>query len=281
LAQQGQDLAQQWEHWRQRLNRRYKAKVFLAYLQSFSNTYGPAQRLKDLLRQLLTLPGLVGICVGTRPDCLDEEKLDILSEPPVSEVWLELGLQSANDQTLKRINRGHSSKCFAQATLAAARHGIKVCAHLIAGLPGEDKSDFLASVQFLNSLPVQGVKFHNLYICRNTKLALLFNQGKYTPLGKRQYCRWVGQGLGLLRPDIVVQRLNGDPAFGELLAPDWARDKNSLLRGIQHTLEERKIWQGQTWLDRPAPWFDPARPAPQGGQADPQALQKDETATKT
>lgn len=262
-AAQGKSLQEQWSWWRERLAKRYKARRFLAYLQSYSNTYCSLDQFTALLSQLSKLPHVSGICIGTRPDCLDAAKLDLLQELQVPEIWLDLGLQSANDQTLQRINRGHDAACFAAACRAAAARGIKVCAHLIAGLPEETPTDFLGSIDYLNALPVHGVKFHNLYVCQNTPLAAWTAKGAYIPLQQSQYCHWLGLAIAALRPDIVLHRLNGDPAHGELIAPQWARNKQTVLYAIHSFLEEHGIWQGQNWLSEVPDWFCQDHPPPQ------------------
>lgn len=261
-AAEGRTLAEQWDGWRDRFRRRYKARRFLAYLQSFSNSYGPVHRFAGLLDQLRALPDVSGICIGTRPDCLEPAKLDLLGDLDLPEVWLDIGLQSSNDETLARINRGHDAATFAATVRAAAARGLKICAHLIAGLPGETETDFLETVRFVNELPVHGVKFHNLYVCHNTPLAEWFEAGRYVPPSRDDYCRWLAQGLADLRQDIVIHRLNSDPAPGELIAPNWAGAKQTVRQAIHETLEASAVWQGCRWAPAPAPWFTPDAPLP-------------------
>jgi hypothetical protein len=247
LDKQGLRLPQQWEYWKQRLSRKRRAGAFLAYLQSFSNTYGPLEKLRFVLSEIAQLPDCIGLCLGTRPDCLDAEKLDLIASQPFSETWLDLGLQSSNDETLARINRGHTAACFAAAVHEAAARNLSVCAHVIAGLPGETPEDFLATIRFLNELPIRGVKFHNLYVCRGSTLARDWRNGGYTPLTLACYADQITQAVAMLRPDIVVHRLNGDPAPDELLAPDWAGRKTDVLHAIHGTLQTRNILQGQLY----------------------------------
>ncbi|MBN2141448.1 MAG: TIGR01212 family radical SAM protein [Desulfovibrionaceae bacterium] len=265
LWDRGLDLAAQWEHWRKRLGKRHKSEMFFAYLQSFSNTHGPIARLARVLDQLLGLPGLVGISLGTRPDCLDRAKLDLLAEIPV-DTHLEIGLQSANDKTLRRVNRGHDSAAFARAAERAARRGLLVCAHLVAGLPGEHGQDLLRSVDFVNELPVHGVKFHNAYVCRDTGLADMWRAGAFAPPGLDEYADWLCRALARLRPDAVVHRLAGDPAPGELLAPVWAGDKPRVLAAIMDRLKQTDTWQGKEAgaEDEPPAWFEARGPGPEG-----------------
>lgn len=244
LADQGLPLSEQWTRWTAHYRERKRARLFLAYLQSFSNTHGPIERLRGLLDELRGLPDIVGLAVGTRPDCLDPAKLDLLAAQPFTENWLELGLQSSNNATLERINRGHDAACFAHAAREAAERGLMVCAHVIAGLPGETLADFLATVEFVNALPVAGIKFHNLYVARGTALAVEYKRGRLDLLSLDETVAWLVEGLTRLRPDIVVQRLTGDPAPGELLAPAWGADKGRLRRAIDTELERRDLRQG-------------------------------------
>ncbi|QLA18742.1 TIGR01212 family radical SAM protein [Desulfolutivibrio sulfoxidireducens] len=220
-----------------------------AYLQSFSNTHGPVEKLAAVLAQVAALPGVRGLCLGTRPDCLDPEKLDLLAAAPLP-VRLELGLQSANDRTLARINRGHDAACFARAVTGAAARGLDVCAHVIAGLPGETLEDFLATMDFLAALPVWGVKFHNLFVARGSLLERSWRAGEYQPMERAAYVAWMARAIPRLRADMVVERINADPAPGELLAPDWASDKSGVIRDIRQALKDLDTWQGR---DRDAP----------------------------
>ncbi|MGJ3521648.1 TIGR01212 family radical SAM protein [Nitratidesulfovibrio sp. D1] len=245
LGEDGLTLEEQWTVWTGRYARTRNAGLFIAYLQSFSNTYGPIDKLRHVLGALPALPGIVGAAVGTRPDCVDDERLDLVAALPLPEVWLELGLQSAHDATLARINRGHGAAASERAVRAAAARGLRVCAHLMAGLPGENARDFLATVDWVNWLPVHGVKFHGLYVCEHTALARQWRAGEYTPLEREEYADLMARALPRLRPEIVVQRLTGDPAGDELLAPDWAGDKRATTARIHELLAERDTWQGK------------------------------------
>jgi radical SAM protein (TIGR01212 family) len=230
--------------------------LFMAYIQSFSNTYGPADRLRAMISELCGLPDMAGIAIGTRPDCLDREKLAILRQAPFREVWLDLGLQSAHDRTLRRINRGHHAACFTHWARLAGESGIKVCAHVITGLPGETLTDFEDTVSALNGLPISGVKIHNLYVCRGTPLEEAWRRGEVELLGREESLRWAIRGLAMLRQDIVVHRLNGDPAPGELVAPDWALGKAAFLNDLKKRLRQWDVWQGQALGLPPAQWFN-------------------------
>lgn len=233
LFARGMSLAEQWTEITGALERRYKTNAFMAYLQSFTNTYGPPERLAEVVAEVRGLPGVKGLCIGTRPDCIDPRKVDILAGAGFEELWLEMGLQSASDKTLWLINRGHDSACFARACEMAAGRGVQVCAHVIAGLPGEGRGEFLASVDFIAGLPVSGIKFHNLYISRDTPLARDWEKGELVLPSRSEYAAWVVEALDRLQPGAVVHRLVSDPGRADLLAPDWAADKAATLRLIE------------------------------------------------
>jgi radical SAM protein (TIGR01212 family) len=167
-----------------------------------------------------------------------------------------VGLQAAHDRTLRRINRGHDAACFKRWAREAGERGIKVCAHVITGLPGETLADFEQTMTVVNSLPVTGVKFHNLYVCRDTALERDWRAGRVELLTKAESLRWLVRGLELLRPEIVIHRLGGDPAPGELVAPDWALDKAGFLDAARRQLADEDTWQGKALGLPPAPWFN-------------------------
>lgn len=229
---------------------RRRGEALLAYLQSFSNTYGPPERLAALLAELVALPDIEGLCLGTRPDCLDLEKTALLAGAPIGHTRLEMGLQSANDATLKRINRGHVAADFARAAVMAADAGLAVTAHLMAGLPGEGVEEFLDTVRFVAALPIAGVKLHNTLVVAGSGLAALYEAGGYQPMAREDYVEAVCRAIALLPPQVAVERQNADPAPGELLAPAWAADKQGLLRDIAARLERDDIRQGD---DVPTP----------------------------
>lgn len=242
----GLSIDQQIAESRIRLERRYGAKKFIAYFQSFTNTYAPVPQLKGLYDRALNYPDMVGLSVATRPDCVDKEILSLLgSYQRKYLVWIEYGLQSSHDATLSRINRGHDVACFEQGVRMAKDFGLSVCAHIILGLPGETRDMMLQTAHFLAGLPVDGVKIHLLYIVKETPLAGLYEKGEYRCLERDEYIEGVVDVLELLPPDMVVQRLTGDPIGAELVAPLWAKDKSENLRRIRQRLEERKTWQGR------------------------------------
>jgi radical SAM protein (TIGR01212 family) len=249
LFHKGFDLRAQWD----RLTAAFAgpdAPLLWAYLQSFTSTHGPVRKLAATLADAAALPGVSGLCLGARPDCLEPEKLDRIAAFPHAERRLEIGLQSACDATLRRIGRGHDAACFARAVQAAASRGLIVCAHVMAGLPGETPDDFLATIDFVASLPVQAVKLHNTLVVRGSRLEALWRSGGYRPMPRADYVRLAAAAVARLRADMVVERVNADAAPGELLAPDWAADKSGVIRDIRQALADADSWQGK---DRDAP----------------------------
>lgn len=244
LGLRGLSPAEQWRRWHDKYTATDPDRRFMAYLQSFSNTYGSVDRLRRLLTEIAALPGCMGVSIGTRPDCLDEERLALLAAVPLSEVWLELGLQSAHDATLRRVRRGHDAATSARAVRMAAQAGLLVCGHLMAGLPGEDYGDFAASVDWAVSLPLAGLKLHNVYVPRGTELARLYARGEYAPLTRDEYVDWVCGVLPRIPSAIVLHRIQADPAPGELEGPSWTLDKRGIITDVRRALTARGLWQG-------------------------------------
>ncbi|MCK9555059.1 TIGR01212 family radical SAM protein [bacterium] len=221
-------------------------EYYLVYFQPFTNTYAGIKILDTIYKSVFLDKRIIGISIGTRPDCLDEEKIMLIAEiSGGKEVWLELGLQSSNDATLKRINRGHSRKDFEKAVIASDKAGIKVCAHIILGLPGESPEDYANTADFISSLPVKGVKIHHLYIAKNTELEKLYAGEEISLITKDAYIKEAANFLERIRPDIIIHRLMGDCRKERLIAPDWTLQKSEIVRNINRELACRHSWQGK------------------------------------
>ena len=241
----GKSLAEQLEHGKEVMIRKYKAGKFIAYFQPYSNTYAPVEKLRALYDEALAVPDTVGLIVGTRPDCLPPEVLDLLAEyHEKSYFWLELGLQSPLDRTLKLIGRGHDMAAFVAAVARAKKRGLRICAHLILGLPGESRDEMVASAGVLNSLGIDGVKLHLLHVMRETPLAAMHARGEVQLLGRDDYIGIVCDFLERLDPRIIVQRLTGDGGRDHLIAPLWSLAKFEVLNAIDYELERRGSRQG-------------------------------------
>ncbi|HPI91821.1 MAG TPA: TIGR01212 family radical SAM protein [Deltaproteobacteria bacterium] len=227
------------------MGRTSKVNAFIAYFQSFSNTYAPVDVLRSIYDTVLPFPEIVGLSIGTRPDCIDEERLDLITRYTQTRlVWMEYGLQSANDKTLQRINRGHDVQTFASAVDLTSRYPMRICAHVILGLPGEGMADYLRTAGFLSSLPVTDVKIHLLYVIRGTSLERMLQQGLYRPLSMQEYAEATARFIGNLREDIVIQRITGDPHVEELVEPQWALERSTVRNTILREMELSGIVQG-------------------------------------
>ena len=228
------------------LSRRYKAKKFIAYFQSFSNTYAPLDQLKSLYEEALAIEDVVGLSIGTRPDCVGEPVLKLIeSYAKTYLVWIEYGLQSIHDKSLNLINRGHDLLCFKDAVDATLNRGIKICVHVIIGLPGEKRSHMLETAKTVAKLGIDGIKIHLLYVIKGTKLEKLYRQGSYKCLEQKHYVDLVCDFMERIPGDMVIQRLTGDPHPEELVAPQWSVKKSQTLSMIKETLEKRDSWQGK------------------------------------
>ncbi len=242
----GLSITEQIERSKDRIARRFKTNKLMAYFQSFTNTYAPVERLKALYDEALAVDGVVGLAIGTRPDCVKPAVLDLLGNYARTHlIWIEYGLQSAHDQTLARINRGHDFACFKR-TVGATRHrGINICAHVILGLPGESREDMLATADAVAGLGIDGVKLHLLYVVHGTPLAAWYREGRYHCLEQKEYAERVCEFIERLPDSMIIQRLTGDPHPHELIAPQWSLDKKGTMEMIDRCFEEKQTWQGK------------------------------------
>jgi uncharacterized protein len=227
------------------LGRRYKARKFIAYFQSFSNTYAPVETLKQLYDEALAVDGVVGLAVGTRPDCISAEILTLLKSYAEKKlVWIEYGLQSAHDDTLVRINRGHTFGAFQSAVESTRQYGIPVCVHVILGLPGETRDHMIETARILGKMPIDALKIHLLYVVRGTALDALHQKKEFICMSRQEFVEIVCDFLTYIPAQVVIQRLTGDPHPEELVAPDWALQKTETLNLIRERLDRHDLRQG-------------------------------------
>ena len=246
LYQKGQSITEQIETAKAFLAKRYKAKEFIAYFQSFTNTYAPLPRLRQLYDEALSAADVAGLSIGTRPDCVDEDILSLLeSYGKTRLIWIEYGLQSAHDRTLARINRGHDFKAFEKAVQMTRNRGLRICAHVILGLPGETREDMLETARIVSGMGLDGIKFHVLYVVRGTPLEAMYRRRDYQCLTQEAYVDILCTFLALLPETMVIQRLTGDPHPDELVAPAWTLNKRETRERIHRTLEEKDLYQGK------------------------------------
>lgn len=222
---------------------------YLAYFQSFSNTYAPLERLKELYEEALEHPDVVGIVIGTRPDCVDEDKLDYIAELARKHVVIvEYGIESCYDQTLLRINRGHDFETARKAVEMTAQRGIDVGAHFILGLPGETKQMMLDSCGLINALPIKSVKFHQLQIVKGTRMEKEYAEcpEDFERFSLEEYLDFFTDMLERLRPDLFIERFVGEVPPRFVNETPWGLIRNvELLRLLEKRLEERNTWQGR------------------------------------
>lgn len=227
---------------------RYGAEKYIAYFQSYTNTFAPVAVLKDLYDQALSCEGVVGLSIGTRPDCVDREKLELIySYRGNYLVWIEYGLQSSHDKTLEAINRGHDVKAFVDAVKMTEEYGINICAHVILGLPGETRDMMLETAQFIAEQPINGLKIHSLYITKGTQLEKMYLKGEFSCMERDEYIETLIDFLEFLPPEFIIQRVTGDPDRKELISPAWALEKSNNLNLFRKRFEERDTWQGRKY----------------------------------
>ena len=234
-------IAEQVESGRRVIRKRTGAKKYIAYFQAYTNTYADVHELTRLYDEALKEPDVIGLDIGTRPDCVSDEVLDLLVEYQHQgyEVWLELGLQSAHDATLKRVNRGHGFAEYEHLALKARSRGIKVCTHLILGLPGESTEHHIASHEKVLALGVDGLKFHPLHVVKGTQLANEWRRGEYQPLTMQQYVSDVVELIKRTPDNVIFHRLTGTASGNVLLAPQWCSKKWQVLNGITTELAKQ------------------------------------------
>jgi radical SAM protein (TIGR01212 family) len=228
------------------LRSRYGAEKFIVYFQPYTNTYAPVDVLERLYRDALDNPGVVGLAIGTRPDCVDEEKIALLeSLARGSFILVEYGLQSIYDRTLEFINRGHDYACFKNAVDLTAGRGIRIGAHLILGFPTETREQMLGMAEELSSLPVEFLKIHQLQVVKDTALAELYARERFATFEYREYIGMLADFLERLSPDVVLQRLFAAAPDDILIAPVWNKTRSELLRDLDALMEQRGSWQGK------------------------------------
>ncbi|MBQ2645221.1 TIGR01212 family radical SAM protein [bacterium] len=227
---------------------RYHAKKFLAYFQAYSNTYKPLSELKEIYDQVF-VENIVGMSIGTRPDCVDEQKLDLISSYNINNrfIQIEYGIQSIHDKTLKLINRGHDFQCFQEACQKSKERNLKVCAHVILGLPNETHDDMLETAKTLASMNIDGIKIHMLAVMEGTKIHEMYNENKINLMSEDEYISTVCDFLELLPPDMIIQRLAGNGKREFRIQPRWLGKKLELVGKIEKEFQKRGSKQGSKY----------------------------------
>ena len=234
------------------LRKRYGAQKFIAYFQAYTNTYGDIRLLQSLYDAALACEDIVGLAIGTRPDCVSDDVLDLLTDyASRTYLWLELGLESGHDQTLTFINRGHTVAAFDDAVQRAQQRHLRLCAHIILGLPGESPTAMLDTARHLAQLRLDAVKLHHLHVVRHTVLEKMYQRGNVSLLAMEEYAALVVDCLEVLPPDTIIMRLLGDAPRATLVAPTWSLHKQAVLQRIAEELERRNTYQGRCYTAPP------------------------------
>jgi uncharacterized protein len=230
------------------IRKRFEAEKFIVYFQPFTNTYAETGYLRSLYTDAIDHPDVVGLAIGTRPDCVDSEKIAMIDEiANRTFVSLEFGVESIYDETLRHVNRGHDYAAFQRAMALARGRSMHIGAHLILGFPWETREQWLGMADEMSRVGIDALKIHHLHVVRGTALAAEYARAPFRVLNYEEYLELLCDFIERLRPDIVIERLFGEAPFGLLVAPSWRRDKNDLMKDIQQKFEERDVMQGRNW----------------------------------
>lgn len=228
------------------MSKKWKSGKYIAYFQAYTNTYAPIDVLKQKYEEALKQEGVVALAIATRPDCLGDEVLDLLEDINKKfYVWVELGLQTCNDETARKINRGYKLEVFEDAIKRLKERNIDFVVHSIFGLPGETKEDMLKTVDYIAHSGAQGVKFHLLHLMKGTPLVKLYERGELEFLEQEDYIDLLCKSVEMLPQEMVIHRLTGDAPRDLLIGPMWSLKKWEILNAIDRTMEENDVYQGK------------------------------------
>ena len=245
IVDSNKNIFEQFEEVKEIMSKKWPDSYYIPYLQANTNTNASLEKLKETYEPLLRLNNVVGLAIATRPDCISDEVLDYLSDlNNRTFLMVELGLQSANNETLKFINRGHDVKCFDDMVKKLKERNIFVVAHIINGLPYETKEDMIHTIKHINALNVDAVKIHMLHIIKDTPLEKIYEKVPFHILDKEEYIDIICDQLTYLKPEIVIERITGDPIAENLILPKWLVKKFVLLNDIDKEMKKRNIYQG-------------------------------------
>lgn len=234
-----------------RVGQKIKNGKYIAYFQAYTNTYAPVGYLRKIFFEAITHPDIVGISIATRPDCLPEDVLNLLNElNHIKPVFVELGLQTSNNNSARLINRGYDNSTFENAVYALNNINIEIVTHMIIGLPGEQHDDIMNTINYINKYPIKGIKLQLLHVLKNTALEQMYKDSPelFHYMNLNDYVEILGECIELLRPDIVIHRLTGDGPKSILLAPEWSSNKKKVLNTINCYMSGHNITQGRKYL---------------------------------
>lgn len=235
----------------EKLREKRHASSFIAYFQAYTNTYAPVEYLRSIYTEAISHPDIVAVSIGTRPDCLGNDVLDLLEELNRQKpVWVELGLQTIHEKTASYIRRGYPLSCFEEAVTNLRKRNLEVIVHTILGLPGETNEDILETIEYLNHRDIQGIKLQLLHVLKGTDLAADYLAGKFSVYSMEEYLNLVMECLEHLSPDIVVHRLTGDGPKDLLIAPGWSSAKKTVLNTLHHQCKINGVYQGKQYKEK-------------------------------
>ena len=246
IANDTDSISEQMHQAREAFARSSRKTRYIAYFQAFTNTYAPVEHLKELYDTAIDHEDVIGLMIGTRPDCVPDDVLDLVAtyRHDRFELWLELGMQTMHDRSLKYLFRGHTHSQTRDAIFRSAQRGIPLCVHVILGIPGETWENMMETAREISSLPVQGLKLHHLHAIRGTRLGEYFIQDQFTPITFSRYISYACDFMERLRPDIIIHRLAGDRDPQNLLAPSWSLHKGTVIKAIHDEFHRRHTYQG-------------------------------------
>jgi uncharacterized protein len=235
----------QFQNIKKAMNKKWKNGKYIAYFQAYTNTYAPVSVLRKKYEEAIQEEGVVGLAIATRPDCLGEDVVNLISEfNKKIYTWVELGLQTSNDSTALTINRGYKLNVFEDAVKKLRKRNIDVVVHIIFGLPGEDQNDMLDTVKYVSNIGIQGVKFHLLHLMKNTTLVKFYEDKKLKFMTQEEYVSLICKALSYTNPNIVIHRLTGNAPRESLIEPKWSLKKWEILNDIDKCLSDNNIYQG-------------------------------------
>ncbi|MFD2671196.1 TIGR01212 family radical SAM protein [Marinicrinis sediminis] len=242
------DLVTQFNEVRDRQHQKWPNAKYIGYFQAYTNTYAPVETLREYFEVILEQPGVVGLSIATRPDCLPDDVVEYLAElNERTYLWVEMGLQTVHESTSTLINRAHDTQCYLEAVEKLRKHNIRVCAHIIYGLPGETEDMMLETGKAVAQMDVQGIKIHLLHLMRKTPMVRQWKEGLVEFLDQDTYIKLVVDTLEQLPPEMIVHRVTGDAPRDLLIGPTWSLKKWEVLNEIDRQFRERHTWQGRLW----------------------------------
>ncbi len=240
------DLTTQFQNIKEKMHSKWKDGKYMAYFQAYTNTHGPIEELREKFESVLSQEGVVGISIATRPDCLPDEVVEYLAElNKRTYLWVELGLQTVHERTALLINRAHDYQCYVEGVNKLRKHNIRICSHIINGLPLESYDMMMTTAKEVAKLDVQGIKIHLLHLLKGTPMVKQYEKGKLEFLSLENYVSLVCDQLEILPPEMIVHRITGDGPIDLMIGPMWSVNKWEVLNSIDAELKRRDSWQGK------------------------------------